>query len=363
MCKHTESVSHRHPSFDFLEDRSLLSAGSLWPFGGWGSGSSPPVSAVRSPLTPPVGGVSGFEGRPHGAWPNDLGMTEPGSDSPEQGGAAPAVTASVIFSFVIVPQIETSIGSVGGFGVSVAPPPASPSLVSSLGKAGPSAIQNDFALPLGATTAPADGAANVFVVSSKEMNVEISDPLAAPVGPAAAPPAQLPGADGSVAPIADNAPPSDDASPRAGTNGIIPVAQSPIPLIQHLVSSRRPRSTIVLPTSVSPDQVVTSELTGPSGADLLATALPFDRATLARAVDACFQQLESTSVIAPVGHSPSKLLLYSLATATTFAALDIVRKRWLPPRATRKVRARLSITPPEPIGFPEVPGSWSSRLS
>jgi hypothetical protein len=104
-------------------------------------------------------------------------------------------------------------------------------------------------------------------------------------------------------------------------------------------------------------------LPGPASADLLATALPFDRASLDRAIDQFFQQFEEWNHGESVKPGAARILLYSLAIATTFAALDIVRRRWRQGAARDEARIREPLAPTGQMGFPELPGNWSSRLS
>jgi hypothetical protein len=105
------------------------------------------------------------------------------------------------------------------------------------------------------------------------------------------------------------------------------------------------------------------ELPRPSSADLLVRALPFDRVSLDRAIDQFFQQLEELNAGDLVKPGPARIVLYSLAMASTFAALDSVRKWWRQGGAYQAARVRDSLATTDHIGFPELPGSWSSRLS
>jgi hypothetical protein len=105
------------------------------------------------------------------------------------------------------------------------------------------------------------------------------------------------------------------------------------------------------------------DLPRPGSADLLANALPFASGSLARAIDRLFQQFESVNAGEPVWQRPLRLALYSAVMACTFAAMDAVR-RW---RGRGMAPADLGAHDREAIanhsGFPELPGSWSSRLS
>ena len=101
----------------------------------------------------------------------------------------------------------------------------------------------------------------------------------------------------------------------------------------------------------------------PGSADLLASALPFDRAAFDRAIDRFFHPFEDLSAGELVSRSPTQILLYSVALASAFAALEIVRRRWRLATTGEYVRVRHPLAISDHIGFPELPESWSSRIS
>jgi hypothetical protein len=101
----------------------------------------------------------------------------------------------------------------------------------------------------------------------------------------------------------------------------------------------------------------------PSSADLIASALPFDRAALDRAIDRFFQHFEDLSAGELVGKGPSQLLLYSVALASTFAALEVVHRRWWMMTTGKHLRVRHPLAISDHIGFPELPETWSSRIA
>jgi hypothetical protein len=105
------------------------------------------------------------------------------------------------------------------------------------------------------------------------------------------------------------------------------------------------------------------EMSRPGSADLIASVLPFDRATLEKAVDHFFQQLEDLNAKELVRRGPRPVVLLSLAVASTLTALELVRRRWRRRITAGVVRGREPMATGDHVGFPELPGSWSSRFS
>jgi hypothetical protein len=104
------------------------------------------------------------------------------------------------------------------------------------------------------------------------------------------------------------------------------------------------------------------QLPGPTRADLITSGLPFDRAALDRAVDQFFQQfaeLDPDELVRPLS---ARIILYTLAFAGAYAGLDVVRRRWRQAKASKHVRVSHALATAYPVGFPQLPGSWSSRL-
>jgi hypothetical protein len=101
----------------------------------------------------------------------------------------------------------------------------------------------------------------------------------------------------------------------------------------------------------------------PDSADLIASAFPFDRAALDRAIDVFFQQFDDMSRGDLAGQTLAHIILNSVALASAFAALDVVRSRMRLTTTGRCVRVCDPNAPADHIGFPELPGSWSSRPS
>jgi hypothetical protein len=102
----------------------------------------------------------------------------------------------------------------------------------------------------------------------------------------------------------------------------------------------------------------------PNRDDLMAVVLPFDRASLERAVDQFFQQLDELEMRDLVGADLTDIVFLSLSLATSFAALEVARRRmrrWT--LAGNGLRVRDTRVMGDDLGFPDLPGSWSSRLT
>ena len=106
------------------------------------------------------------------------------------------------------------------------------------------------------------------------------------------------------------------------------------------------------------------DLPNPHTADLIARVLPWDRGTLDRAIDQFFKQVDELDDGSSVGgQQPARIAFLSAALASSFAGMDIIRRRWRRWKAGNDVRRRDPVGGGEHIGFPELPGSWSSRLT
>jgi hypothetical protein len=100
----------------------------------------------------------------------------------------------------------------------------------------------------------------------------------------------------------------------------------------------------------------------PSGADLIADLLPFDRGSLVRAVDEFLRQLDDLN-LGPIGmHGPMPFILLSVTLASTATAMEVVRR--LVQRAavgSQTVPVRDPRERADYLAYPELPGSWSER--
>jgi hypothetical protein len=138
-----------------------------------------------------------------------------------------------------------------------------------------------------------------------------------------------------------------DAAGVLGTSGTHPTSPSPRERVSALLAD-----------------VNLDDFPGPSGDDLMAVVLPFDRTSLERAVDHFFQQLDELEVRDLVGTDLSHIVFLSLGLATSVAALELARRRlrfWT--AGGNAVRVRDSLVPGDDLEFPDLPGSWSSRLT
>jgi hypothetical protein len=130
-----------------------------------------------------------------------------------------------------------------------------------------------------------------------------------------------------------------------------------------VISNRGPlRSTAYVSTNVT-DGSSPNEWPSPSSADLIASALPFDRTALDRAIDQFFQQFDDLGRGDLAGHGPAYIVMYSIGLASTFAALDVVRRRYRLTMTGKYIRAGYPQARAEHVGFPELPGRWSARPS
>jgi len=99
-----------------------------------------------------------------------------------------------------------------------------------------------------------------------------------------------------------------------------------------------------------------------SCADLIADLIPFDRAALERSIDRFIDQLDDDDGRQLGERWPARMLLFSTALAGGMLALDVLR-RLRQRSAARGLRVRTRQARGDVLGFPELPGSWSSRLT
>ena len=102
----------------------------------------------------------------------------------------------------------------------------------------------------------------------------------------------------------------------------------------------------------------------PHAAGLIAKVIPFDRATLEHAVDQFFDQLEDLGV----GQLPEpglpRVLPLTLTVIAAVAGAEIARRRLrVQGSRGRDARRRDPIGSEDLLGFPELPGSWSTRVT
>jgi hypothetical protein len=200
----------------------------------------------------------------------------------------------------------------------------------------------------------------------KEAGQESGGVTNGPSGPAmASPPAQL-------FALLD----ADSATTRLVSQGEASVGSDPLagngPARRVRIASGHPGGAITSRGALVSTAYVLTDLTDgsrsdewprPKSADLIASALPFDRAALDRAIDVFFQQFDDMSRGDLAGQTLADTVLYSVALACAFAALDVIRRRMRFTTTGRCVRVCHPNATADHIGFPELPGSWSSRPS
>jgi len=106
------------------------------------------------------------------------------------------------------------------------------------------------------------------------------------------------------------------------------------------------------------------EVPQPHAAGLVAGVLPFDRASLEQAVDQFFDRLEDLGVGQFVEQAPSRVLPLSLTVIGTVTAVEVARRRFRSKANGGVSTGRQDTLSSEELrGFPELPGSWSTRLT
>jgi len=97
---------------------------------------------------------------------------------------------------------------------------------------------------------------------------------------------------------------------------------------------------------------------------LIANAVPFDQAALEKAVDQFFDQLENLGMGQLVEQGPTRVIPLSWALLSTVAAVEVARRRLKSRTGERKATERQNpLGSEELLGFPELPGSWSTNLT
>jgi hypothetical protein len=105
------------------------------------------------------------------------------------------------------------------------------------------------------------------------------------------------------------------------------------------------------------------ELPMPHAAGLITNVIPFNRTSLEQAVDQFFDRLEDLGMGQLVDQGPTRMIPLSLAVLTAVTAVELARRRLRPRTGEWKATRRQDPLRSEELrGFPELPGSWSSRL-
>jgi hypothetical protein len=377
MRKYFGIVSRCSPSFDALEERALLSGGHP---GSSGSGEmfwlspphvvhSDPMSVGRPQSDAAPWSHDGWAQSLNQFWPSQPGMmvqSEPGGGIPSQpvGNTAsqPTVVGPLISSSSFSQnktdsapglEIPSSIGAAPG------------SLATTAGTGQSATTESEFTGTISLDSQAAGTAGNSTGVG-KESG---PGPGGVSVGPSGlattSPPAQLFSlldADSSWVRLVSQ------GEALAGSDQLAGFRPGPgaLTAIAHPGAAITSRGALLPKADVSTDPTNASnpnEWPRPSSADLLAHALPFDLAALDRAIDVFFHQFDDLNRDNLAGHGPTHIFLYSMALATSFAALNVVRKRWRLTASDKHVRVRHPQATADHVGFPELPGIWSSRPS
>ncbi len=378
MRKQSETHSRCRPCLEFLEHRSLLS-GVYGFYQGPGHGMAPPPVSPFHTASPPLmnlafwGGGSAFaNGRTPapGAAPADNGSSAQDDDAnntgapaqPSNSGSSGPMAQSSFQTSIKVdstsPSPSLPLSSAALPGVSVAPP------LTRTSSAGPTGFRFEpldaqqvagvLGKDIGQESATGNNSSSN---SSGNLNNAAAASLPNPVPPL---------------PVADNAATSklailnDNGSQRsvplsgAGSISFAMFGRHPGRRARHRISLlRRPDLAIVGNASGE------NELGEPGSADLLASAVPFDRAALDRALDEFLRPFEDLGSADFDARGPLRFVLYSLAIAGGLTAIELIRRRRERRDSTGGAGDPDSacFSSSDTLGFPELPGSWSSRLS
>jgi hypothetical protein len=381
MWNHHAIASRCRPSFDSLEERSLLSGSYFGPGPAPDAGFRPPPPILGTPPPLAIPGSDGARGPQVGIAPTrgESWPERPENDAGHQGVAAAIVSAAASSTTSIVPIFTNPVitsnvapvikfvpeqnsvspsnnGVVPGFatGTQVIVPSATP-------EPGTNAPPVSLAAPASGTAASAVGvAASPGREAVSEAVFASTSPIGATIGSQPAQP--LPFIEDGLTVSTSLLSQSNLTAPGTQVVNIAP-GQGSMTIASRPTIAVTSRGALFA-TALSLFDLKNDhngEWPHPSRADLLASALPFDRASLDRAIDRFLHQFEDLTARELVGESPTHIVLYSLMTTTVVAGLYAVHRRWT--RTGWQARVRYRMATPDPVGFPELPGSWSSRLS
>jgi hypothetical protein len=107
----------------------------------------------------------------------------------------------------------------------------------------------------------------------------------------------------------------------------------------------------------------TGDSLSPGSAGVIVGMVPWDRAALERVIDRFIDQLDDAGAGARVlaGRGPARVILFSMALAGTALALEVMRRRRRHSRSGGQLRVHPGAAREDLFGFPELPGSWTSR--
>jgi hypothetical protein len=112
------------------------------------------------------------------------------------------------------------------------------------------------------------------------------------------------------------------------------------------------------------EPVDATDLAQPVGADLIGGLLPFQSESIQRVVDQFVNELEELRAGEAILSRPRNVVVLTSAALGTIAAAEVLRRRMQTrPRANVRSGGRSGSSGSETIGFPELPGSWSTRYT
>jgi hypothetical protein len=362
MREHRPGGVFCRPSFDYLEERALLSGYRGIPSGPAGAFSSPGSGApfhgsALAPAGAEANGAPGWQPSREFSFQPGAGLPGPGAEFgfPFQ----PNLQALLDFDFQASENAVSSpgSGSAAPDGSSSRPEPevSSPSTGSLLASSAQNQTTSAFA-------------AIVTTAGARASGPDATGGTAAvPLGAAGALPLQattLYGAAASqgVSFVAQ----SEFATAFSGS--LVPDVESASRVVQS-PAPRRSSWNGAADHAAGFDTEALGELPRPSSADVIAALLPFDRAGIEQAIDRLIDQIDDLGARDVLRRGPARMILFSMALASGALVLEVVRRRWrnvsiagepragaFDPDRDRQSREYL-------LGFPELPGSWSSRTT
>ncbi len=151
--------------------------------------------------------------------------------------------------------------------------------------------------------------------------------------------------------------PIESAAPRSEEKRELTAKMSPEILAESNPAVRRATAD---PTDPPPGDC--AEVPPLRGAGLIAELLPFDRASLEAAVDRFFDRFEDFDMERLGWEDPATMIPPSVALMLAATALEVARRRLRrTSRGGGSVRGRLPEERLSLLGFPELPGPWSTR--